>query len=209
MLPNLLFIQFTVHGLKPQSKVKADEYPVFLAEGFSLFPAFCILKLLLGKSISTVLDTKCLCTLQCIEWQKAPGPAHQEKETWAVERYEEDLRPFMLLFAPLLFKSQSFQQQRGQQSPLMPTCQLLPCMNREKPFSPASQFQPPPAGSYVMENPAADNPAHGPVQVHGCFCPSAKPDKPTQSCSRGKAAAHAWHLLVSILLTTCLNGYFF
>lgn len=143
MLPNLLFIQFTVHRLKPQSKVKADEYPVFLAEGFSLFPAFCILKLLLGKSISTVLDTKCLCTLQCIEWQKAPGPAHQEKETWTVERYEEDLRPFMLLFAPLLFKSQSFQQQRGQQSPLMPTCQLLPCMDREKPFSPASQFHPP------------------------------------------------------------------
>lgn len=77
----------------------------------------------------------------------------------------------MLLFPHLLFKPQSFQQL--QQNQLMPTCQLLPCMKLEKPFLQLSQFHPTP-GRHLMENPAVDKLAHGPVQVRGVLLPICK-----------------------------------
>lgn len=125
--------------------------------------------------------------MQSSECQEAPEPAHQELGTRTVERYEEDLRPFVLLFAHVLFKSQPFQQR--QQNPLMPTCQLLPCMNLEKPSSQLSLFHPTPAGRCMMENPAVDKPAHGLVQVHGVLLPMC----PSSRAQEASTAGHAWH----------------
>lgn len=71
----------------------------------------------------------------------------------------------MVLFACLLFKSQSFQQL--QQNLLMLTRQLLPCRNLEIPFLQLSQFHPTPAGRCLVENPEAVRTVHEPVQVHG------------------------------------------
>lgn len=90
ILPNQLFILFTVHKLKSLSKVKAGEYPIFLAKGFSMFPRLCTSKPLLGKSICALLDAQCLCAMLSTKCQEAPDqPAgSQEPERVAWGRFE-------------------------------------------------------------------------------------------------------------------------
>lgn len=114
----------------------------------------------------------------------------------------------MLLFPYLLFESQSFQQL--QQNPLIPTCQLLPCMKLEKPFLQLSQFHPTPAGRHLMENPAVDKPAHGPVQVHRVLLPICKvSEAPSSPAPEAVQLDMPGTVLTSILLTLYYHGYCF
>lgn len=145
MLPNQFLMLFTVQKLRSLTKVKAEEYPDFIANFlFVCFHHFIF---------------------QNHYWERPFLPFWMHNACMLCRALSAKILLIMILFAHLLFKSQSFQQL--QQNPLMPTCQRLPCTNLEIPFLQLSQFHPAPAGRCLVENSEAVKTAHDPVQVHG------------------------------------------